>query len=208
MDDSAGIAQESASAEAPDPKKGQRLFRIGGVQGLVMLVSLCLFAAADSWTAVTGLTFASVLGLITGVIAGVVMTSVIHEWFHFLGARVSGGSYNIPKKVGIFIYDWHYERNSVRQFFIMSIAGSVGGALAVFLLWNSVPADTLGRASLLGAAFAAFVYAAIIEWPVLKRTRESREPFAELSKIDEGVLMRAFYIALIVGVVVTWLLLD
>ena len=31
----------------------------------------------------------------------------------------------------------------------------------------------------------------MIEWPVLRRTRESGDPFAELSKIDLGVLKRS-----------------
>lgn len=197
-------ANASADTEELDPKRKVRLARIGSVQGLVLLVSLCLFAAADSWTAVTGLAFASALGVITGLIAGVVMTSVVHEAFHLLGAQVSGGAYKIPPNVGIFLYDWQFERNSVDQFFVMSIAGSVGGAVAVLLLWNSVPADTLGRATLRGAAVAAFVYAAIIEWPVLQRTRRSREPLAELSKIDEKVLLRALYGALIAGVITTY----
>ncbi|MFK7976520.1 MAG: hypothetical protein AB8C02_10310 [Halioglobus sp.] len=200
-EDAAATAGDSVGGEKEDPKWKMRLARIASVQGLVLLVSLCLFAAADSWTAVTGLAFASVLGVITGLIAGVVMTSVIHEVFHLLGAQVSGGAYRIPPKVGIFLYDWQFERNSVDQFFVMSIAGSVGGAISVILLWNAVPADTIGRATLRGAAVAAFVYAAIIEWPVLQRTRRTREPLAELSKIDEKVLMRSLYGGLIAGVI-------
>lgn len=208
---SAAVHEEPSVVQGEDlqdPKSGMRLARIAGVQGLVLLVSLCLFAAADSWTAVTGLAFASVLGVITGLIAGVVMTSVIHEAFHLLGARVSGGVYRIPPKVGIFLYDWQFERNSVQQFFVMSVAGSVGGAISVLLLWNSVPADTLGRATLRGAAVAAFVYAAIIEWPVLWRTRRTREPLAELSKINEQVLLNALYGGLLVGVVTTYMVYE
>lgn len=200
-------AADGAQSDA-DPKAKTRLARIASVQGLVLLVSVCLFAAADSWTAITGLGFASVLGVITGLIAGVVMTSVIHEGFHLLGARVSGGAYKIPPKVGIFLYDWQFERNSVEQFFVMSIAGSVGGAISVYLLWNAVPADTLGRATLRGAAVAAFVYAAIIEWPVLRRTWRSREPFEELSKIDEKVLLHALYGGLFAGAVTTYLVFE
>jgi len=189
-----------------DSKRKQRLFRIAGVQWLVLVISLCLFAAADSWTAVTGLTLAGALGVVTGVLAGVVMTSVVHETFHLLGAQLSGGDYKVPEKLGIFMYDWQFEKNSVSQFYVMSWAGSVGGALTVLVLWNSVPADTAGRASLLGAAIGAFVYAAIIEWPVLLRTRRTREPFAELSKINEGVLMQALYGGVGVGVVAGYLI--
>lgn len=209
--DTVGATTEQTSgpdSTEPDPKRKMRLARIASVQGLVLLVSLCLFAAADSWTAITGLGFASALGVVTGLIAGVVMTSVVHEVFHLIGAQVSGGAYRIPPKVGIFLYDWQFERNSVEQFFVMSVAGSVGGAIAVLFLWNSIPADTLGRATLRGAAVAAFVYAAIIEWPVLQRTRRTREPLAELSKIDEQVLLRALYGGLFAGVVTTYLVFE
>lgn len=196
----------SEAEQAPvDSQRKQRLFRIAGVQWLVLLVSLCLFAAADSWTAVTGLAFASVLGVATGILAGVVMTSVVHETFHLLGAQVSGGAYKVPARLGIFMYDWQFEKNSVQQFFVMSWAGSVGGALTVLVLWTSVPPDTAGRASLHGAAVAAFVYAAIIEWPVLMRTRRTREPFAELSKINERVLLHALYGGVAAGVVTGYL---
>ena len=199
-------SQGGESVQAPaDPQRKMRLFRIAGVQWLVLLVSLCLFAAADSWTAVTGLAFASVLGVVTGILAGVVMTSVVHETFHLLGAQVSGGAYKVPANLGIFMYDWQFEKNSVQQFFVMSWAGSVGGALTVILLWASVPPDTAGRASLHGAAVGAFVYAAIIEWPVLQRTRHTREPFAELSKINERVLLHALYGGVAAGVLTGYL---
>lgn len=206
---SASEAQAGAAEGAQsDSKARTRLARIASVQALVLLVSLCLFAAADSWVAITGFGFATALGVVTGLIAGVVMTSVVHEAFHLLGARVSGGAYKIPRKVGIFLYDWQFERNSVEQFFVMSIAGSVGGAISVYLLWNAIPADTLGRATLRGAAVAAFVYAAIIEWPVLQRTWRTREPLAELSKIDEQVLLRALYGGLFAGAVTTYLVFE
>lgn len=219
--DTAVIAEPEAETTAHLPGQSQqetgsvsksernlRLVRLAGAQGGFLLLSLCLFAAADSWTAITGLAFASLLGVVTGLLAGLTMTTVIHEWFHLLGARVSGGAYNIPAKVGLFVYDWNFDSNSVKQFYIMSVAGSVGGALSVYLLWNSVPADTLGRASLRGAAVGAFVYAAIIEWPVLLRTRSSGLPLVELSKIDKQVLTRALIGAVVSGVIMIYIFLD
>lgn len=202
------LADSAPAVDKPDPQRRTRLARIAGVQWLILLVSLCLFAAADSWTAVTGLTFAAVLGVVTGLVAGVVMTSVIHETFHLLGAQVSGAAYRVPEKLGIFMYDWQFDKNSVGQFFVMSWAGSVGGALSVLLLWNGIPQDTAGRASLIAGAVAAFVYAAIIEWPVLLRTRRSREPLAELSKIDETLLLRALYGGLAAGALTIYCVLD
>jgi hypothetical protein len=120
-----------------------------------------------------------------------------------LGARFSGAVYDIPPKPGLFVFDWDFSSNGMRQFYIMSVAGNVGGALGVLLLWSWVPTDTWGRAALLGGGVAGFIYGAVIEWPVLRRTRTSADPLAELSKIDQGVLLRSLVISVVAGGTVT-----
>lgn len=184
----------------PTLTRGMRLAKLAGTHSLVLLLALSLFAAADSWSTVTGLGIASLLCLLTGALAGVTITTLVHEWFHYLGARFSGASYEIPDKQGLFVFDWNFSDNQLRQFFIMSVAGSVGGLVAIVLLWNSVPADSWGRAALRGGAIAGFVFGSCIEWPVLHRTWHSGEPLVELSKINESVLVRSFIAALLVGV--------
>jgi hypothetical protein len=182
---------DAASAVIPDTP-ALRLSRIAGAHVLVWLAAMGLFAAADSWSTVTGLSLAGFLCLIAGAILGVTTTTLVHEWFHYLGARTGGATYKIPRNVGLFVYDWDF-------------AGSVGGAVAIVLLWLSVPADSWGRAAVHGGALAGFAFAAVIEWPVLRRTKVSGEPLAELSKIDKDVLSRAFTIAVLVGVTWAWL---
>ena len=192
--------EDSPEAPLPASSRRLRLARQAGTHGLVWLVAMSLFAAADSWSAVTGLGMASFLGVVTGVVAGVTTSTLIHEWFHYLGAWWSGGVYDISDRRGLFVYDWNFSRSSLRQFFIMSVAGSIGGAFAIVLLWTSVPADTLGRAALRGGVIASFVFAGAIEWPVLRRTRVSGDPLAELAKINQRVLSRSFVLAVIAGV--------
>lgn len=194
---SAGNSQDAFS------KRRLRLAKLAGTHSLVLLSALSLFAAADSWSVVTGLGIAGLLGVITGALAGVTITTLIHEWFHLAGARCSGAAFEIPAKQGLFLYDWDFSSNSVRQFLIMSVAGTVGGVLAILLLSYAVPADSWGRAALRGGAFASVVYAAVIEWPVIRRTRRSGEPLTELLKIDPPLLSRSFVIASIVGVIIT-----
>ncbi len=178
---------------------GLRLARLAGIHLLAWLVALGLFAAADSWSALTGLRLAWVLSIATGILAGLATTTLVHEWFHLLGARLCAATYDIPLRVGLFVYEWSFEKNTLRQFLTMSVAGSVGGALSVALLWLSLPADTAGRTALLAAALGSFAFGSAVEWPVLRRARRSGDPFGELSKIDAGVLGRCFGIALLVG---------
>jgi hypothetical protein len=87
----------------------------------------------------------------------------------------------------------------------MSLGGNLGGLLALLLLASGIATDTAGRSALVAGALASVVFAAIIEWPVLWRTRSSREPLQELSKIDPGVLRRAAMGSLASGLL-GWLL--
>lgn len=190
----------SAAAQQIPDTRGLRLARIGAAHVLVWLAAMGLFAAADSWSTVTALPVAGFLCVIAGIIAGFVTATLIHEWFHFIGAASARAAYDVPAKPGLFIYDWKFAQNSLGQFYRMSIAGSIGGATAVLLVWYNLPTDSWGRAAFHGGALAAFAFAAVIEWPVLRRTRASGEPLAELSKIDGGVLLKAALTAAVVGV--------
>ena len=203
--DNTTMKEDAAKISPPPPAKsrGMRLARLASTHALVFVVALSLFAAADSWSTVTGLGIATVLCVVTGALAGITITTLVHEWFHYLGARYSGAAYDIPDKQGLFLYNWDFTHNSVRQFLMMSVAGSVGGILALGILWTSVPADSWGRAALQGGAIASVVFAAYIEWPVIRRVRISRDPLAQLSKIDQRVLSRSFVVSSIAGVLMT-----
>jgi len=204
------VAAEIGQDTAATASKGKtavsrrlRLAKLARTHALVFLAALSAFAAADSWSALSGLGIAGLLSVITGALAGVTIATLIHEWFHYLGARQSGARFDIPSRQGLFLYDWDFRSNSLRQFLTMSVAGSVGGLLAVFLLWTSVPADTWGRAALRGGAIAGVVFAACIEWPIIRRTRRGADPLAELSKIDQRLLSRSFMVASVAGIVMT-----
>ena len=131
-----------------------RLAKHAGFHALIGLMALTLFAATDSWYTLTGLDLAMGLSVITGILAGAAIPTLVHEWFHYLGARFSGGAYIIPPRLGLFVYDWDFQTNTTRQFFVMSLGGTLGSLLAIFLLFNALPADSAGRASLLDASAA------------------------------------------------------
>lgn len=181
-----------------------RLAKLAGVQFLVLLVALSLFAAADSWSVVTGLRLASLLGIVTGALAGIVTANLVHEWFHYFGARYVGAAFEIPSRLGLFLYDWDFASNSRSQFLTMSVAGNVGGFVAILLIWNAVPVDNWGRAALLSGVIASVVFAALIEWPVIRRVRAGADPLTELAKVPAG-LKRNFTIALLSGILMVLL---
>ncbi|CAA0123579.1 Uncharacterised protein [Halioglobus japonicus] len=194
------------SATQPEQSRS-RLTKLARNHGLVFLVAILSFAAADTWSTLSGLMIADLLCVITAALAGISITTLAHEWFHYFGARFAKAHINIPTRQGLFVYLWDFGRNSPGQFLIMSIAGSIGGALAVILLWSTVPADTLGRAVLSSAAVASFIYSALIEWPVIRRVRSSGDPLAELSQISKPLLSRSLLIASVSGILLVILLM-
>jgi hypothetical protein len=201
-EDPAPSSEDIQQPPTPPLSRGMRLAKLMGTHSLVFLLALSLFAAADSWSTLTGLGIATLLSVITGALAGITISTLIHEWFHFAGARYIGAAFDIPSNPGLFLYDWDFSSNSSRQFLSMSVAGSVGGFIAVILLWNAVPADSWGRAALRSGVIASVIFAALVEWPVIRRVREGGDPFSELAKIPQG-LQRNFTIAGLVGIVMT-----
>ena len=191
-----------ADMEALSRSPGIRLAKLMGVHFLAALLVLSLFAAAVSWSMVSGLGLASALSVATGALAGITLSTLVHEWFHYAGARYAGASFTVPKKLGLFLYDWHFEKNDQHQFLVMSVAGSVGGFLSLLFLWYAVPADNWGGAALRAGVIASIVFAALVEWPVVRRVREGADPMTELANIP-GRLRRCFVIASAAGILAT-----
>ena len=201
-DDNKARTRTEADMEALSRSPGIRLAKLMGVHFLAALLVLSLFAAAVSWSMVSGLGLASALSVATGALAGITLSTLVHEWFHYAGARYAGASFTVPKKLGLFLYDWHFEKNDQHQFLVMSVAGSVGGFLSLLFLWYAVPADNWGGAALRAGVMASIVFAALVEWPVVRRVREGADPMTELANIP-GRLRRCFVIASAVGILAT-----
>lgn len=180
----------AAAARMPETDVDRRAKLVGG-HLLIGVAALCLWAAADTWQAVTQLPVAALLSVLAAIPAGFVFGTLVHEWCHFAGARLSGARYTVPARFGLFVFDYDFRNNGLSQFFAMSYGGQAGSALAVLLLLVSVPTDTAGRAMLVAACVGAAVFGGMIEWPVLARTRRSGDPVGELAKIDKGTLYRS-----------------
>lgn len=180
----------AAAARMQESDVDRRAKLIGG-HLLIGVALLCLWAAADTWQAVTQFRAAALLSVLAAIPAGFVFGTLLHEWCHFAGARLSGARYTVPSRFGLFVFDYDFRSNGLSQFFAMSYGGQAGSALAVLLLAVAVPTDTAGRAMLVAACVGAGVFGAMIEWPVLARTRRSGDPVAELAKIDKATLYRS-----------------
>jgi hypothetical protein len=193
-----GAAEAAQSAEAATPPPGagaatdldRRLMLVFG-QLLIGAAVLALWAAADAWQAVTGLFAAALLSVVLAVPAGLVFSTLVHEWFHFLGARLGGARYAVPARFGLFVFDFDYRASSVQSFRLMSYGGQAGSVVAVLLVWFALPMDTAGRVMLFCAAIGSGAFGALIEWPVLGRVAAGMDPLASLGRIDKALLYRS-----------------
>jgi hypothetical protein len=173
---------------------------------LVALVLLGLFVAADTWHALSALPIAAVLSVTAGLVAGAIVTTLVHEWLHFAGASAANGHCHRVRRLNLFAFEWDFKRNSRGQFLAMSYAGSLGSLVAIALLTVAFGTDTPGRVALLAAAFGSLGFAGAIEWPVLARVHTGGEPLAELSKITRRVVLLSASTGLLTALIAAWLL--
>jgi hypothetical protein len=138
----------------------------------VISALLSLFAAAEAWATVSGLALASVLSVADGLLVGVAIAGLIHEWGHFAGARLGGGHAPL-KPIGGFlpIFDFDYKNNDARAFDWMSIGGNLGDISVVLLLLLVLPTASAGASALIAGAFGFAVFAGSIEFPVILKAR-------------------------------------
>lgn len=94
----------------------------------------------------------------------------LHEWGHLLGAHFTDSVY-VPARrlVSPFLFSYDAERNSRRQFLIMSLAGFAATAAFVAAFWWWMPQDQqAGRIALRGALVLAGL-TVVIELPIFLR---------------------------------------
>lgn len=172
----------------------------------ITLFLLVLFAATNHWALASSQTPATVISVLAGLLAGAITTTLVHEWFHYAGARLARGHCRRPQRINLFAFDWDFQRNTRGQFLVMSYAGTLGSAVAIAVLWAVLTLDSPGAVALLAAAFGSLGFAAAIEWPVLARVQAGGDPLAELSKISGKVLLTSAAVGLLTLLAAAWLL--
>ena len=117
-----------------------------------------------------GSSLASTLSIAAGVGAAICAFN-LHEWGHLLGAHLTDSVY-VPAKrlISPFLFAYDAERNSRRQFLLMSLAGFAATAafVAGFLLW--MPQDQAAGRIALRAGLTLAALTVIIEFPLFFRT--------------------------------------
>ncbi len=189
----AGEAAALPADEAPVAKLGQR-------DGAIALAALALFGATDAWHVTSGLGFATVLSVVVGIVVGVSLGSLAHEWGHFAGARWSGGIAPTKPITSLFpIFNLDLVRSGDGPFRAMSIGGNVAHWLVVVVLALALPLDAPGRVALVSAAFGFAVFASTTELPVIRRSYAGATPIESFRGLTGEVLKRNQWIGAAAG---------
>jgi hypothetical protein len=199
-------AQTPAEPAFDRDKDRANLRRVAVLHLVMVMAALTLWGAADAWAVASGWSLAWAVALANAVIAGFVISSTLHEWGHFAGARLAGSvSPVLDKPVRyFFMFNFSFEKNDTRQFLWMSWGGILVPWALVLLTPLLVPIDNASRALLLATFVTRAVQISMFEVPVVLRTRNGGEPRAELGRQLEVGFLRGRYVGLAVGALV-WL---
>jgi hypothetical protein len=141
------------------------------------LAGLSLWAAADTWYAITGLALAGWVSVLDGVLVGVGLGILAHEWGHFAGARLGGGIAPTREFTSLFpIFVFDMQRSNPSAFRAMSLGGNLAHWGLVLLFVSLVPLDAPGRVALVSGAFGFAVSASTTEFPVIRRAYSGATP--------------------------------
>jgi len=185
MANAEALSPEAVPADAtPVAKLAQR-------DVLIVLAALSLWAAADAWYATTGLWAAAALSALDGALVGVGVGLLLHEWGHFVGARLAGGIAPTRELKQIFpIFDFDMQHNGQGPFRAMSWGGNLAHWTWVALLALAVPLDTPGRTSLFAGALGLAVFASLTELPVIWRAYSGATPIESFKGLTGQKLRR------------------
>ena len=196
-------AEANQLEEAARQLDAARMKQIGGYHFAMATGALVLWGAAETWAQATGWGVAQLSTVAAALVAGTVLPSLIHEWGHFSGARLSGAASPVLEEPNrhFFMFNFDMSANSTEQFAKMSWGGILAPWALAALFALFVPLATLGAKVLLAMLLSKALAATVFELPVVRAAVESGEPGAELGKrVAEGGLVQGRNAGYVLGV--------
>ena len=165
----------------------KRLVNVGQKHAAFVLGSLSLWGVSDYWAAESELILALGLALINSVVAGTIIASILHEWGHFLGARLSGSNSPLLEKTfSFFFFNFKDEGNTKSQFLQMSLGGPLANwslVIGVFLL---LPLETWSQILLIATMLSIAVSVSIFEVPIMLRLKDGEPSVIIQKRLEEA----------------------
>ena len=190
----------SAAHEAAVPADASPVPAVALRDLAIATTLLSIWAGAESWAVQSGLGMASALSSIGGLLVGAAVTALLHEWGHFLGARLSGGVAPVApaaKIVPLFLFD--FARSEERHFRAMSLGGNLAHWTAALGLLVLLPGASSGQIALQCGALGFATFASTVELPVIRRAFAGEPGEQALTAIGPASLSRSGWIGVAVA---------
>ena len=136
------------------------------------------------------------------VLLALLLTHLLHEWGHFLGATLSASAYTLKPRPSPLFFDFDYEAGTARQYLWLSVGGLLGNLLALAVIALVLPLDTTIARSALAAGTALLAYVLVLELPISLGIAAGRPPMETLTgHFGQGapLFLRATAAGLLVG---------
>ena len=170
-----------------ESEEKKRLAKVRKEHAAFVLGSLTLWGASDYWAAESGLILALTLALINSIVAGTIVASILHEWGHFLGARLSGSEAPLLEKTfSFFFFNFKDEGNTKSQFLKMSLGGPLANWSLVIAFFFLLPLETWSQVLFLATLLSTAVSVSIFEVPVMLRFREGEPSEIIQKRLEEA----------------------
>ena len=168
---------DESEIENQSAKNTANLKKHAAIYGVAAVASLTLFGAAHTWAASTGWSIALGTGAAAAFIAGMVLSSIFHEWGHYAGAALAGSTIKILDKPSnyYFFLGFNPKKNSKRQALWMTWGGLSGSWLLVLAVFSLVPLSSWISAVLLATVVGRAVNASVFEMPIAWRTQQGAD---------------------------------
>ena len=165
----------------------KRLVNVGQKHAAFVLGSLSLWGVSDYWAAESELILALGLALINSVVAGTIIASILHEWGHFLGARLSGSNAPLLEKTfSFFFFNFKDEGNTKSQFLQMSLGGPLANWSLVIGVFFLLPLETWSQILLIATMLSIAVSVSIFEVPIMLRLRDGEPSVIIQRRLEEA----------------------
>tara|TARA_B100001093_G_scaffold419005_1_gene410431 strand:+ start:90 stop:674 length:585 start_codon:yes stop_codon:yes gene_type:complete len=170
-----------------ESEEKKRLAKVGKEHAAFVLGSLTLWGASDFWAAESELILALTLALINSIVAGTIVASILHEWGHFLGAKLSGSNAPLLEKTfSFFFFNFKDEGNTKGQFLKMSLGGPIANWSLVVAFFFLLPLETWSQVLFLATLLSIAVSVSIFEVPVMLRIREGEPSVIIQKRLEEA----------------------
>ncbi|MGI9289559.1 MAG: hypothetical protein ACR2P1_29610 [Pseudomonadales bacterium] len=131
-------------------------------------VYIAIALSVDAWARGSALGFAAGMSAIVAFPLGFLANGLLHEWGHYVGAKLTGSTAPRNSITRIFpMFHFDINQNSHRQFLALSLGGNIFQWLFAMTLLLVLHGSTIGQVSLQMGAIAFALLGSLVEVPII-----------------------------------------